>query len=1126
MFSNRDDSLQEALSALKIDVNMLSRIHTIALKKDYLLYKYLCHELEQVSFALSVNMPVSTVKQFIFQGFNHYQTLLQSPFITRHRTLYSAGSVGLHELDTRTVVDRQKKNDFSNALVSVIHTDDKKSGVEPGFEAIQKQDVLLALYHAYPALDARLAVLAAEDGSLEKLYRRFQADLPTYLVKLTYHQKEGQTKVKPERNDVERTQSIQQLYEKSHLLGKLATRVYQESKAATPSEKNSEAIAEVLANDIARAYGLPVQDQVLYRQMHHNGAMKLTLKAAWLKGATTLQPLQGGKNNDHVKVIPAPVHLKGITALADPKMREFAEYLFLFLAQGDRDSIGSRGQNKLIHHQQLTGIDFGHAYQENIASKIEANFQVKDATFKNYSIFYDAPRSMQVRGLLRLARFAGKAIHETILQSYGAAFAASWHAIPPHADENIFADYCRKIQEIADDYKQQGILQKQNVIDCEQMLKKIHATKLVARKTRDEIITRFQDYLSLPCDSIDFIAQLEKWLEGKDNTSMRSPDGTVLLNHIRIIKPNNVVWKKLSYRAQRYSFQAELKNAAVNHVEHLQAQLKKFPDSLGVSFIQRDNRLEINFPEKSLANLVTVFSDANLALIHHPEDAQLKSHFETAHAIQTTIDELKKQLGLTIVLVLSEIGFYALSIAAPSDPILETLLKEHCLLTDENKCYSTVLSQETVPEALSRLAELPALYQNRLTLEATLKKHCTQINLSLEACAKTTASALPPYQVSRIGDQLQFKANQPVPILLQTTLNPIFSGKTVFTLEELPALTILLHQAQKCLTTLHLQIDFKLRELQAMLKNINTELGTNALAATFDWMNGTLCFSSPLTTAPRLIQLLDIHFDKTYGYTNLAALNLQLQRGINLYRQEVQSALLAEAEQQRLSAYRHAIEENFIASTAKLREQLSDDLLFTIQLAPYDDEKACYRLSLGTANDEFWMSTVKNELRRFGTDPNDLTLTMAELEELNALLPDLVARHEINKTTKAHELMLLTQQVLETLRTLCKQLNEQYLQPQGWLKNTLFHVNTYVQSKPTAGKITVALMDILDLSKPFEHEQADVLNRQLKERHQHVAALKEKDPKREEELQLLDSILKQLDTYLDLIPASSLAPKP
>ena len=1122
MFSSNDPN-QAPMRALNIDPSLLARIHTVALKKEYLLYKYLCFELDQVKSALSMNFPVQYVMQSIEHGFNYYQMLLQSPIVTRHRSHYSTDSKGLNELDIRSLIKQEDKLD--QVGVSVLYTADKKSGVEPGFQAIQKQDILFYLYRTYPALNARLMILENDEGDLEKLLVRFKDHLPTYLVKLTYHQKKGQTKLKPEHHDVKRTHTIQRLYEKSDFLGNVAVRVYCESKASTPLEKNGEAILEVIANDVARVYGLTVQDQVLYRQNHRNGAMKLTLKAPWEKNACPIQPLQGGKHHDDVKVVAAPVNLNGISALADPIMNGFAEYLFLFLAQGSYDSIGSNGGNKLIRNQQLFGIDFGHAYEEIITDKIALNFQVKDARFKNFSVFYAAPRSMQVRGLLRLARLANKLISPTVLKSYGDAFKNAWEAIPAHADEAIFADYMRKFQEIADEYKAQGAGKEDNAKDCAKLVQKIKETKIAACKARDGLLEKFKDYLHLPCDAVDLIAQLEKWLEGKDNTSLRSPDSTVLLNHVRIVNPGNIVWKKLQYRAPHYSLQAELKNAAIKGVENLQARMQGLADNLGITLIQRDKLLEMTFHERSLPALLAVLSDVKLATAYHPDDAALALHYETIQKLQASMDVLKKELQLAPVLVVNQVGFYALAFPAPQNPLLDTLIQEHCaFLIRANQTYSAALTPETLPTALDCLAALPQLFLKKCAFEDSMAQHQSRIEASLKACAEKSNSTSFLYQVTRLNDQWHFAADPHMPALARAALAPIFSEKTVFQLDELPALQLVLALAPKTIAQAYARMNAKLNEMQAMVTNINAELSIPAITIQCDWVSGQFTLKNTLNSLPRLLQLMPISFNQPCPFAAIDTVNAQLQRGINAYRLAVHSEALAARERSRLDAQRQTLEEDFLSSAEKLREQLNDDLLFTLQLAPFDPICERYALHLGEAADEGWMSTVKTELHRFGNDPMHLSLTMAELAELNELLPELVTRHAANKRIKAEELAVITQQVLDTLRALSKKLHEQHFQPQSFYKQTLFHVNAYIQSKPTAAKMASALIDILDPTKPFSGEQASSLKDQIIDRKNHVATLKEKDPKREEEQALLEEILQQLTLYLDLMPPS--APQP
>ncbi|MGD9592629.1 MAG: hypothetical protein AB7V32_08925, partial [Candidatus Berkiella sp.] len=131
---------------------------------------------------------------------------------------------------------------------------------------------------------------------------------------------------------------------------------------------------------------------------------------------------KNGKRVDTVDAKNAAKAYENAFAIAEDRIDGLGESLATLIAQGDRDAIGKKGQNKAFLPTEngrfkFYGIDFGKAYRSKnpILASLKDDFSFKSPTaavgdvyFSNYSILYDNPLRDKMKGIYLLAALRGK----------------------------------------------------------------------------------------------------------------------------------------------------------------------------------------------------------------------------------------------------------------------------------------------------------------------------------------------------------------------------------------------------------------------------------------------------------------------------------------------------------------------------------------------------------------------------------------------------------------------------------------------------------------------------------------------------------------------------------------------
>lgn len=678
--------IEKALTFFDIDQKIFSRIHTQELKKQYLRYKYLRKELTVVQSFL--NQSMIEIKAQLDHCELAYRTLINSEIVLDHKNIYSHFSRGLQEIDIRTL----RAVASGQALdVSVLEMKRKESGIEPGFEGIQTETILMHIDEMFPDNYARREFLKKYHADIKALYEELKKSVPKFLIKFAFEESRGDKLIPSERN-IRQTQAVKKLNQKHKFFGDIATVIIKMSKTTTIAEKNIEAVREVFANDYARVAGMLVQDQVLYVGESDHGLLQFMPKGLWENEASVLGELAGGASDAHYLVLRVIKTLNQVSKLSDYTIQNLGRYLLVMLEEGDHDGIGSRAQNKLRLGNKLFGIDFGHPFQANIIHKVGSDFHLADQKFKNYSIFYDRPRSEFVSGLLILAKLSGRIVESSVIESYGEEFSALYQTIVPYADTVLFGDYHRKFFELAASFSGRSETDKKNKANCDAILEDLVAMQAMAKSSRQSLLQKFEMYLMLPARYVDFVENLEKLMMGKDNLALYSEDGTVLMNQIRLLRRPEMNWSvDRDVKAGRWILKARFQSEGARR-QAFQNLLKWEPLKNAINYFDNDIAIGLDLSSEQLDHLAELCSDRLIKTAYFPFESGLHQRYQNDIELQMTLRQLVK-IGINAELSNDESNEDLYIVRMAISPMQSTRVEMEEVIQESFAAYQLTLNQ-------------------------------------------------------------------------------------------------------------------------------------------------------------------------------------------------------------------------------------------------------------------------------------------------------------------------------------------------------------------------------------------------------------------------------------------------
>lgn len=373
-----------------------------------------------------------------------------------------------------------------------------------------------------------------------------------------------------------------------------------------PQVSNCDAIIEALSTKMASKRGIVSQEIDTINGTYANGTPKVATIVKWASGCRDLSGKLSGSNdwssvivtwdkNDHpVKVdkhgniyrtkekdekgkiisyekISKDGKVTQATKaeydagkmVSDDRVAGLGESLISFISMGDRDGIGKAGQNKAImplkprqgnKSFQFFGIDFGKSYksQNPIAASLRDDFSFdnpssRQSRFVNYAMLYDNPLREKMKGVYLLAALRGqldpdfkKAVAKEYEQGGDKIFADKLREYPKDGidcDLQLIKDEIKKYEDLANDPNATRV-QRQQYQHYADRLTQMHNT---AKETDETILNKFSSRLNLTPKQIDLLENIEKLTSHRVHTT--SPDGSVLLNHLRVDREDRCAWQ-------------------------------------------------------------------------------------------------------------------------------------------------------------------------------------------------------------------------------------------------------------------------------------------------------------------------------------------------------------------------------------------------------------------------------------------------------------------------------------------------------------------------------------------------------------------------------------------------------
>lgn len=397
-----------------------------------------------------------------------------------------------------------------------------------------------------------------KDGSFQLYIQKHLAESPRfaklnpalYLFKYNYNDPNWQGRVTISKEDAMRTQSVQRM---PQWIQPTYVWLYQQSRLRSLKQSNTNALVEVIANSVALASGAQGQRQVLVVGRYANDHPKLLTRSDWNDEIQGLGPLGGGTiRHGNVFVATckhdgAPFRTNKGLLLSHPERSQIGREKVIGLLLNDRDMLGSRGANKMRLGLDMFWLDCGQALRgpNTIVNELRDDFtfeqpRQREALFKNFDAFDDSPFSERMMGVFFLQTMFRspedyQSPNEVILESYGEAFCERMSRIQVGAGIAVFDKAIHMLETALEELRDNSVFGHSHraIAELEEKVKLVQKLQAQTIRAAQSLISVFRDKLNLPAYCVDSLRTLEALTSP---TSLFSPDGTVLLNHLRITK--------------------------------------------------------------------------------------------------------------------------------------------------------------------------------------------------------------------------------------------------------------------------------------------------------------------------------------------------------------------------------------------------------------------------------------------------------------------------------------------------------------------------------------------------------------------------------------------------------------
>ena len=638
-----EKKLEAAASYLGICLADFQAMYFVEQKREYLRYKYLLTEFE-LFLTTQECTPKKGSQSDIEKDIDCFRKLADEAYriLSQNQALfcdskkvskYSYGISDIYKRSTHETSAQGRPEPLGTNLAGVVEqgsvmvTGAKKAGIEPGFEALLHQDIVLCLDQKYRGnMDDIRACIFTHKADMASIVSGPLSDevLPSYMYKGDYQSKSSSSgKVGLTATDVKRTTTIQKALKKNKYYGEIAVKFMVLAKTSESTEINKKAVLEVLGNDIASIF-MPTQRQTLIKTTYSNGRLKLMPKSTLLNEHEEFgvknedSVFAGGSNNcDNYRGRRIGLPTKSnISTVTDNRIVNGGELLIPLIFTGDYDKIGSSGQNLLTrlvraNHKtgkkeyELVGIDFGHTLQDpnplidNLL--LDGRFKQPRQVFKNFSALSDFPFSEIMNGALKLVQMREEA--EKVINDY----------------ISVFEELKIKVVSTLTEYDE--VKEYDEILACLRNTKSILSTDLLKFQTK---FSPYIDHLDHSLIVINLANNLNKLCAAiEKKTSLRSPDNRHGLQHLRITDLNYDTFWEVALKQDEYIFTVTL-DKEETAVEALHSISRLLVDCSAQPRINLNkNNMTLNFKVSDLEDLDRALAEDNIKIQFHLEDYQI-----------------------------------------------------------------------------------------------------------------------------------------------------------------------------------------------------------------------------------------------------------------------------------------------------------------------------------------------------------------------------------------------------------------------------------------------------------------------------------------------------------------------
>lgn len=439
-------------------------------------------------------------------------------------------------------------------------------------------------------------------------------------------------------------------------------KIWKVTKALKTSRENENqnAISEVFATAVARAYQMPAQNQYVLIGAYKNGKLMITTDADWetrfapieKNFAGELPPQQPYSQTCYVD------KTKAVSKISNPKYKSeldtlqcASQNLMLMLLQADDDGFGSQLQNKgcFINNNvtELYGIDFGHAYREenDLVDSISLDFTLSSKKlnkYKNFSVLFDSPPTDKMLGLFYTYQILSKkskkqiglteddedAIEKAIIdykqyyQDTYPSFIEKIESIKPGCIELLTNSYIiqlglkvKALQKELD--KSPNFTLENNIDELKHLIHSIREQGIKHIKSSQILIKRFKDRMKHDPRTLELLVNLAKLTSPTTSTSSVKSTGEVELKHLKILhNPGmHVVWNaKHDAKDEDYiHFSATIpKKGNLAEVKKVLTQYFQLTTYLETPLQEKDREISFSIPRENLRDFSEQFSEKNI----------------------------------------------------------------------------------------------------------------------------------------------------------------------------------------------------------------------------------------------------------------------------------------------------------------------------------------------------------------------------------------------------------------------------------------------------------------------------------------------------------------------------------